>query len=187
MDYKKIIVGNKYFLFLLVFVFLLVSGIFNVSAFNLEEDNLNNGDYTVYREQIVIGKPVKWVAVVNKTSGEEGVEINIPKNAKGINILKGEKVEETIREVKEGRSNITDEDLQVRKAVAERLPEVSLGLMKNDKAPEVRRIIAQRIADDEAIEFLNDEDWIVRYTAARHVPIYALDILLTDAGLCLVK
>ena len=64
--------------------------------------------------------------------------------------------------------------------VAARLPEVSLGLMKDDPAPEVRRIIAKRIADDEAVDFLQDEDWLVRYTAAQHVPTEALASVLTD-------
>lgn len=46
--------------------------------------------------------------------------------------------------------------------VAERLPEVSLGLMAHDDAPEVRRIIAERMSLEDAVTLLNDRDWVVR-------------------------
>jgi len=53
--------------------------------------------------------------------------------------------------------------------VAERLPEVSLGLMAHDDAPEVRRIVAERMSSEDAVTLLNDPDWVVRYTVAQLV------------------
>ena len=52
--------------------------------------------------------------------------------------------------------------------------------MKNDCAPEIRRIVASRISDEEAVELLEDDDWLVRYTAAQHAPAAALAPLLAD-------
>lgn len=59
---------------------------------------------------------------------------------------------------------IKDDDLQVRKRVAERLLEVSLGLMINDSSPNVRRIVAERMSADDAVLLLHDCDWVVRYS-----------------------
>ena len=64
---------------------------------------------------------------------------------------------------------IRDRDVEVRKTVAERLPDVSLALMAHDEATEVRRIIAESIDPEEAVALLNDPDWVVRYTAVQRV------------------
>jgi hypothetical protein len=64
--------------------------------------------------------------------------------------------------------------------VAERLPEVSLGLMADDDAPEVRRIVAERMNPADAVILLNDTDWVVRYTAVQRVAPDALSSLIDD-------
>jgi hypothetical protein len=75
---------------------------------------------------------------------------------------------------------IKDDDLQVRKQVAERLPEVSLGLMAVDPAPDVRRIVAERMSAEDAEVLLQDSDWVVRYTVALKVAPDKLINLLED-------
>ena len=64
--------------------------------------------------------------------------------------------------------------------VAERIPEVSLGLMMYDPEAEVRRVVAERIDPNEAINMLDDHDWNVRLFAAMRVPAEVLEKLRDD-------
>jgi hypothetical protein len=52
--------------------------------------------------------------------------------------------------------------------------------MARDDAPEVRRIIAERMSPADAVTLLNDCDWMVRYAAVQRVPTEALACLLGD-------
>jgi HEAT repeat protein len=52
--------------------------------------------------------------------------------------------------------------------------------MAHDDAPEVRRIIAERMSPEDAVALLTDPDWVVRYTAVQRVAPEALINLLDD-------
>ncbi len=75
---------------------------------------------------------------------------------------------------------IRDEDRQVRKFVAQRLPEESLGLMVMDPEPEVRRLVAARLHGEDVLEMLHDPDWTVRLAAVENAPLEALRELKED-------
>jgi len=52
--------------------------------------------------------------------------------------------------------------------------------MAHDDAPEIRRIIAERMSPADAVMLLNDPDWVVRYTAVQRVAPEELSSLLDD-------
>jgi hypothetical protein len=58
--------------------------------------------------------------------------------------------------------------------VARRLPAESLGLMAQDPEPEVRRIVASRLAGEDLLELLHDPDWTVRLAAVENAALDAL-------------
>jgi hypothetical protein len=52
--------------------------------------------------------------------------------------------------------------------------------MAFDEAPDIRRIVAERMNPEDAVTLLNDTDWVVRYTAVQRVAPEALSGLLND-------
>jgi hypothetical protein len=74
-----------------------------------------------------------------------------------------------------------DEDREVRKEVARRLPPFALGLLGQDADAEVRRIAAARMLEDDAAKLLADSDWLVRLEAAQRAPLEAIAGMVDDA------
>jgi hypothetical protein len=52
--------------------------------------------------------------------------------------------------------------------------------MINDDAPEVRRIIAERLPASDLAVLRGDHDWLVRYAVAERIAITDLGCLLND-------
>ena len=81
----------------------------NESINETVELNINNeivieteNNYTIYREQIIIGEHVSWVVVMNVSSNKNETIFKLPKGAEGIEVIKdGTKIDNRIDGMKE--------------------------------------------------------------------------------------
>ncbi|MBI5804067.1 Ig-like domain repeat protein, partial [Candidatus Pacearchaeota archaeon] len=70
-----------------------VSEIFNESKINITEKNI-----TTKRARIIVGRPVKWIKIVEFDERDE-LRIELPKNAENISVKTGEEIQEAIVEI----------------------------------------------------------------------------------------